>query len=99
MLFFHLRGVRDYACGYRAIHSSALKAVVARHPGRLLELERWGFICSVELLVKLGDVTKRFAEVPMVLRYDRKEGASKMNALRTVLGYGALFLHRLRSRS
>ncbi|MGH9317104.1 MAG: glycosyltransferase family 2 protein [Thermoanaerobaculia bacterium] len=96
MLFFHLPGIRDYACGYRAVRAQVLQALVARYGDRVLELPRYGFICSVEILVKLGDVTRRFAEVPMVLRYDRKESLSKMNALRTTLGYFALFFHRLR---
>ena len=99
MTFFHIRGVRDYACGYRAIRMTSLKALAARYDGRLFELEGLGFICSVEMLVKLGDVATRFAEVPIDLRYDRKEAASKMDALRTVSGYFALFVHRLRTRA
>lgn len=99
ILFFHLPGIRDYACGYRAVRTRVLQELVKRYGDRVLELSRYGFICSVEILVKLGEVTRRFAEVPMILRYDRKESASKMNPLRTTLGYFALFLHRLRRRS
>lgn len=98
MMFFHLRGIRDYACGYRAVRAAVLKDLVTRYGDRILELKGYGFICSVELLVKMGDVTRRFGEVPMVLRYDRKEGASKMSAGKTAAGYFALFLHRLRTR-
>jgi dolichol-phosphate mannosyltransferase len=98
MLFFHLPGIRDYACGYRAVRAGVLKELSKRYGDRVLELTGYGFICSVELLVKMGDVTRRFAEVPMVLRYDRKHGPSKMSALRTAAGYLALFLHRLRTR-
>lgn len=98
LLFFRLPGVRDYACGYRAVRARVLRELVDRYGDRILELSSYGFICSVEMLVKLGDVTRRFAEVPMVLRYDRKEGVSKMNAYRTTLGYFALFLHRRRAR-
>jgi dolichol-phosphate mannosyltransferase len=98
MAFFHIRGVRDYACGYRAIRMSSLEALAARYRGRLFELDGFGFICAVEMLVKLGDVARRFAEVPIELRYDRKESASKMDAVRTVLGYFALFRHRLKTR-
>ena len=99
ILFFHLPGIRDYACGFRGIRARTLQALVARYGARVLELPRYGFICSVEMLVKLGDVTRRFAEVPMILRYDRKESLSKMNAFRTTLGYFVLFFHRLRKRS
>jgi len=98
LIFFHLPGIRDYACGYRAVRSEVLQELVERYGDRVLELTGYGFICSVELLVRMGDVTRRFAEVPMVLRYDRKGGPSKMSALKTAAGYLALFLHRLRSR-
>lgn len=98
MLFFHLPGIRDYACGFRAVRSGVVKELVRRYGDRVLELTGYGFICSVELLVRMGDVTRRFGEVPMILRYDRKGGPSKMSALRTAAGYLALFLHRLRTR-
>jgi dolichol-phosphate mannosyltransferase len=98
MIFFHLPGIRDYACGYRAVRSGVVKELLRRYGDRVLELTGYGFICSVELLVRMGDVTRRFAEVPMVLRYDRKGGPSKMSALRTAAGYLALFLHRVRTR-
>lgn len=98
ILLFRLPGVRDYACGYRAVRAGLVKRLVDRAGDKLLELPRYGFICSVEILVKLGDLTGRFAEVPLQLRYDRKQAQSKMNAFRTSLGYFALFWLRLRRK-
>lgn len=95
LLFFHLPGVRDYACGYRAVRAGLVKELVARAGANLLELPRYGFICSVEILVKLGELTDRFAEIPLALRYDRKEATSKMDPVRTALGYFVLFWRRL----
>lgn len=98
LIFFHLPGVRDYACGYRAVRAALVKELVARAGGALLEPPRYGFICSVEILVKLGELTDRFAEIPLALRYDRKEAPSKMDPIRTALGYFVLFWRRLGRR-
>ncbi len=43
-----------------------------------------GFECMVDLLLKLRRAGLRFAEVPFVLRYDLKEGGTKMKVARTV---------------
>ena len=39
------------------------------------------------LLIKLGNVTERMSEVPLVLRYDLKGGRSGMRLTRTIRGY------------
>lgn len=87
-------GVRDYACGYRAIRVRTLKAACARFGERLLELRQWGFICTAELLWKLRAAGARCAEVPFELRYDLKESVSRMRAGRTIGGYGILVWKR-----
>jgi dolichol-phosphate mannosyltransferase len=83
-------GVRDYACGYRAIRARALAAAFDRFGERLLELRQWGFICTAELLWKLRAVGARCGEIPFALRYDLKESTSRMHAARTIGGYGLL---------
>ena len=40
-----------------------------------------------ELLLNLRAIRARISEVPLVLRYDLKEGASKMRILRTMWRY------------
>lgn len=89
-VFFRLRDVRDYACGFRAFRASVLLRAFEAHGEKLLELEGFGFICSVELLLRLAGSAGRIAEVPMELHYERKEGPSKMDAYRTARGYWAL---------
>jgi len=83
-------GVRDYACGYRAIRARAIRVAVERFQERLFELREWGFICTAELLCKLHRSGARCAEVPFSLRYDLKESVSRMRAGRTIAGYGLL---------
>jgi dolichol-phosphate mannosyltransferase len=52
-----------------------------------IQLKGLGFTCTLEKLVKLRMLGARFAEVPFVLRYDRKLSASKMISSVTTLGY------------
>jgi len=95
-VLFHLPGVRDYTCGFRAVRAGLLRSLARRRGERLFELQQYGFVCALELLVKLGDEQPRFAEVPLILRYQRKTGRSKMQAWRTIAGFLALW--RLRRR-
>jgi dolichol-phosphate mannosyltransferase len=82
-LAFPIRGVRDYTCGFRAYRARALFALRA---DKGLDLaNRRGFECMVYLLLRLRRLRMRFSEVPLVLRYDRKQGESKMRIGRTIL--------------
>ncbi|MGQ0645292.1 MAG: glycosyltransferase [Elusimicrobiota bacterium] len=86
-LFFPVDGVSDYTCGYRLYTGMVLKEGLKNYGGRLVE-ER-GFACMVEILIKLTRMLPRgaVAEVPLVLRYDLKEGESKMRVFRTIFRY------------
>jgi dolichol-phosphate mannosyltransferase len=81
-LIFPIHGVRDYTCGYRAYRVAALKLGVERFGDRMFDQQ--GFQCIVDILLKLRTLHLSFIEVPMVLRYDWKEGASKMKVARTI---------------
>jgi dolichol-phosphate mannosyltransferase len=82
IVFAHLRGVRDYTCGYRAYKVSILKKGFAYYGDRFIEEN--GFACMVEILLKLRKFNPVYGEVPMILRYDLKQGTSKMNILKTI---------------
>lgn len=79
---FPTPGVRDYTCGYRAYRAGMLMQLVDKH-GQEFISER-GFACMVDILLRLREQGAIFSEVPLVLRYDRKEGRSKMRVLITV---------------
>ncbi|GIW39935.1 MAG: dolichol-phosphate mannosyltransferase [Candidatus Binatia bacterium] len=98
-LFLRIPGVRDYACGYRAVRVEVLRRAVFRFENELLSLRGWGFICTAELLWKLHLVGARCCEIPFVLRYDWKAGTSKMRPVRTICGYGLLALRSLGGRA
>jgi dolichol-phosphate mannosyltransferase len=91
-----IQGVRDYSCGYRAYRARFLSDALAALGDRPLAEE--GFACMVEMLLHLARRGAIFGEVPLVLRYDRKVGASKMKVGRTVLRTLAVLLRERVSR-
>lgn len=82
-LIYPVPGIRDYSCGYRAYRAAFFKLAL-RERGEALFAEV-GFACMVGILLHLHKLGARFGEVPLVLRYDRKIGESKMKVGRTVL--------------
>ena len=81
-LVFPTPGIRDYTCGYRAYRASVLTEAFRRYGDDFVNQE--GFQCMVDILIKLRRMDLIFREVPLILRYDLKEGASKMKVARTV---------------
>jgi dolichol-phosphate mannosyltransferase len=81
-LVFPIPGVRDFTCGYRAYRAEVLREAVLRY--RQEFINQGGFQCMVDILLKLSRMNLRFGEVPLVLRYDRKAGKSKMKVFRTI---------------
>ena len=76
-----IQGVQDFTSGYRAYRVSALREALSCYGDELFNQE--GFQCMVDILLKMSRLGLRFGEVPIVLRYDRKKGGSKMRVLRT----------------
>lgn len=83
---------REYSCGFRGYRADIIKKAITVYGNRFIQLGGFGFACTLEKLVKLKLIGARFIEIPFVLRYDRKEGASKMVANTTTLGYLVLVL-------
>lgn len=81
-LVFPIPGVRDYSCGYRAYRAEFLKAALAVRQDRRFAND--GFACMVAMLLFLSRRDAVIGEVPLVLRYDHKVGASKMNVAKTM---------------
>lgn len=92
-LVFPIPNVRDYTCGYRAYRAGLIKHVLASDPHFISEQ---GFSCMVDILLKLRQVRPEVMmnEVPLLLRYDRKQGLSKMNVRRTIVDTLKLLLRR-----
>lgn len=96
-LIYPIPGVRDYSCGYRAYRAESLKSALAVRPDQLFAAD--GFACMVGMLLHLERHDAVFGEVPLVLRYDQKQGASKMKVGLTVFRtLRVLMRERLRPR-
>jgi len=78
-----IQGVRDYTCGFRT-YRAALIIKAFEHFGAGF-VDKQGFQCMVDTLLKLRRFDPLMTELPFILRYDRKGGASKMNVLKTAL--------------
>lgn len=79
---FPIPGVRDYTCGYRAYRAGLLQQVTAADPKFF---DQDGFQVMVDILLKLRrNRDLIFGEVPLILRYDLKEGSSKMDVGGTI---------------
>jgi dolichol-phosphate mannosyltransferase len=80
---FPIDGVRDFTCGYRAYRAGLLKRAFAELGPSAIISER-GFSCMVDILLKIREDNPIITEVPLILRYDQQQGASKMKVLKTV---------------
>jgi dolichol-phosphate mannosyltransferase len=88
-------GARDYTCGFRLYRASLIQRALEVWGDRLVE--EAGFTCMAEVLLKLGRGGARVSESGLVLRYDLKEGASKMKVLSTIQRYFVM-AYRVRRR-
>jgi len=81
-VLFPIRGVRDYTCGFRAYRAAAIQSGFETYGDTFISEE--GFSCMVDILLKLSRLNLIFGEAPMILRYDRKVGDSKMPVGKTI---------------
>ena len=89
---FPIKGVRDYTCGYRAYRGRILKQAFGHYGDAFVEYA--GFQSMADILLKISRLNAIINEVPMILRYDLKGGASKMRVGRTVLNTLLLMMKR-----
>lgn len=91
-LLFPTPNVRDFTCGFRTYRAGLLQEAIRRFGPDLVGQS--GFQCMVDILLHLRRMDAIFGEVPIILRYDLKEGASKMNVGETIVQTLALLLRR-----
>lgn len=80
---FPMHGIKDYTCGFRAYRAGIIKRGFEVYGEEMFVREK-GFTCIAEVLLKLRRLGIRACEVPLILRYDYKRGASKMRVARTI---------------
>jgi dolichol-phosphate mannosyltransferase len=81
---FPTPGIRDYTSGFRAYRAEVMQQVVKNTGPSFFDQD--GFQVMIDILLKLrrrGDLI--FGEVPLILRYDLKADASKMDVSATIV--------------
>ncbi len=81
-LVLNVKNVKDYTCGYRVYRYDIITKAHQIYGSQFIQQKN--FSCMMEVLYKLSLVGAKFDEVPFVLRYDNKQGQSKMNVLKTM---------------
>lgn len=81
-VFVGFEGIKDYTCGFRAYRVDMLRKTIAYYGDKFITQK--GFGCMVEVLLKVASQSATMNEVPMILRYDLKQGESKMNVQKTM---------------
>ncbi len=77
-----IKGVRDFTCGFRAYRAGILQRAMDHYGDQFISEP--GFASMSDILLKLRRQKPIAGEIPIVLRYDQKVGASKMKVLKTV---------------
>jgi dolichol-phosphate mannosyltransferase len=96
MILFRIPGARTYSSFYRAFSQPTISQVYSKFEHSVIT-ER-GFVCMVELLIKLHKSGFTFAEVPATLFFDKRKGTSKLKINSTVKSYLRLFMKFLLSK-
>ncbi len=92
-----LTGLATVSSFYRLYRASVILNLQRCHgPGIV---ERAGFECMVELLLKMVFMRTTISEVPMRLDTSLRAGKSKMKVVQTILGYLALWFNKRRWRA
>lgn len=84
-MFFPINNVRDYSSGFRAYRLGYLQRAMTLYNGAIVTAN--GFECMAEILAKFSKIGLRAGECPLQLHYELKQGRSKMNITRTIMGY------------
>jgi dolichol-phosphate mannosyltransferase len=87
---FPYTGVIDYTSGYRAYSGRLLLDLKSRYKNNIITES--GFAATVEILLKTFVCKPKVIELPLVLRYDLKQGASKIKIVKTVIKYLMLII-------
>lgn len=86
--FLGIHGIMTVSSFFRLYRASTIRNL-QRHYGPGL-IERAGFECMVELLLKMIYLRTTISEIPMLLDTNLRAGKTKMKIVRTIRGYIAL---------
>lgn len=89
-----LDGLVTVSSFYRLYRATAIRRLQRHYGNRIIE--RRGFECMIELLMKMVYLNMTISEIAMVLDTSRRAGKSKMKVFKTIRGYLTLIFHMKR---
>ena len=84
-IFFPIKGVKTFSSFYRAYNAGMLKKAFKAYDNKLIEMP--GFVCMVEMLIKLWRLKIKIIEVPMILKFNMRQDKSKIKIGKNIRGY------------
>ena len=81
-IFFPIKNVKDYTCGFRAFKINKIKNIMQKK--KFFSEKDFSVSADIILKLKLSKIKLSFTEIPLTLRYDLKQGKSKMKIIKTV---------------
>lgn len=81
-ILFPIKNINDYTCGFRAFRVNKIKDIVLKK--NFFSEKGFSISADIILKLKLSKAELFFAEVPLTLRYDLKQGKSKMKIIKTI---------------
>ena len=89
-----IHGILTMTSFYRLYRGRVIVNLQKHYGPRILD--RKGFECMIELLLKMIHLQTTISEVPMLLDTSRNHGKSKMKVMRTIRGYLTLWKDKSR---
>ncbi len=89
-ILFPVRGLHDYTSGYRGFKGSLLKSLIGKYNKSVITAK--AFAGMAETMMKLREFGLKVKEIPLVYRYDLKQGLSKLKLTTTIKEYFKLII-------
>lgn len=90
---FPVKGVRDYTIFFRAYKAGLIKKAFLLYGEEFITSAT--FVANAEVLLKLGKLSQRISEVPMIYNYSLKKGKSGMKIISTIKEYFIFIARRV----
>ena len=87
--FLGIHGIMTVSSFFRLYRAATIKKLQAHYGPQIIE--RRGFECMVEMLMKMIFLRTTISEVPMLLDTNLRAGKSKMKVAKTIRGYLSLW--------
>jgi dolichol-phosphate mannosyltransferase len=90
--FLGVQGIHTVSSFFRLYRASAIKKLQSYYGERIIEKD--GFECMLEMLMKMINLNISISEVPMVLDTKKRLGKSKMKIIKTIFAYFTLWVEK-----